>query len=143
MSITYTRPYITACPGDLLHEINQTPGIAVHLEQIIQDGVGSSTFYFAAPLSGAQEIALDQLLLTFACMFRTDFPACEASVDDQSIGPTVLWSSTKVEDVISTPSGVTAGTYGSATHTGQFTVNTQGKIESAQNIEINVDAGTF
>ena len=143
MATMYTRPYITACPGNLLREVNQNLSIGVNLEQIIQTGLGVSEFYFSVPLTVPQETALDQMLLTFACVFGTEFPADTAVVDDQSTGPTVLWSSTKVEETVSAPSGVTAGTYGNASHTGQFTVNTQGKIETAQNIEINVDAGTF
>jgi hypothetical protein len=42
-----------------------------------------------------------------------------------------------------TASGILAGTYGTASSVGQFTVDQTGKLISAQNIEISLDAGTF
>jgi hypothetical protein len=183
MSTIYSPTYYTTCVGALLDAINNTPTIGILLEQIVDDGSPQLQFYFETTLDTEQQTAFEDLLSTFVCPVVTDISSNETVVDDSSTGTNILWSSTQINNAISTGSvaeavklatpvnisltndvigntsfdgstnvsinttlkdnGVTPGIYGTVSSVGQFTVDSTGRVTSAQDLEISLDAGTF
>jgi hypothetical protein len=74
-------------------------------------------------------------------VFTIQTQLTNGATSDLRISPSV--ASEAISPVISPssilPSGVTAGTYGSASTVGQFTVDTQGFVTSAANVQIYLD----
>lgn len=79
-------------------------------------------------------VSVSQLVFTVQTQLSnglTSALATSPSVASESIAPILPGSSLG-------PSGVTAGTYGSGTHVGQFTVDAAGIVTSAANVAISV-----
>lgn len=101
MSVIYTRTYSSACPGDLIDNINNDVGIVPTLEQMVNVGGGNIDFYFSVALSGGEVITFDNILSTYTCPVITSTSTESVVVDDSvASDPAVLWSSDKVQTEI-------------------------------------------
>ena len=117
MSVTYSRLYSTTCSGALLEAINTEALITPLAEQIIDDGTANLQFVFDVALTAGEELELDDLLSTFICPVTTELSTADVVVNDELIGPDILWSSTKISAGLSTNSDhVNLSNIGTNTH---------------------------
>lgn len=100
MSAIYNRSYSTTCAGALIEEINTDPLVGVLLEQIVDDQTGQLQFWFAGSLSTLQQTALDDKLSSFVCPEELSTSTSTVVVDDSSIGTSIIWTSTHIQQQI-------------------------------------------
>lgn len=91
------------------------------------------TFVNAAMLDGA---------FTSAAAYKLARKRTFTWTGDATGGPTTFNGTANVSTVLTLAStGVTPGTYGDATHVGQFTVDAKGRLTFAQNVAISATGG--
>lgn len=101
MSVIVTKTYTTTCIGDLLNTINNNINILPICEQILTDGSSLMFFYFSTNLSGAEDLELDNILLSFTCPVMNN-NIDDEYIDDNNVGVDILWTSDKINTELTT-----------------------------------------
>ena len=145
MAVEVIKVFTTTCRGALLDAINADGNIAPNLEQIIEDGAGNSSFWFASALSGAEDTHLDGVLSGWSCpAFITSPPEDMMMSGSPTVGQHVHWDGNNWVPV-DAPTG--GGIYGSEFHYAESntvtTINNENFVTKVSLTTASLPAGTY